>query len=61
MSALTILWQWYASNLVYYAEDGWVASTARTFRVLAILVIVPGIFLTILVRHSLYSSLYGQY
>ena len=52
MSAWLTLWQWYAQNLVYYSEDGWVASTARTFRVLAILVIVPGIFLTILVRHS---------
>ncbi|KZV74447.1 hypothetical protein PENSPDRAFT_682036 [Peniophora sp. CONT] len=48
MSALLGLWQWYAQYLVFYSEDGWVASTARTFRVLAILCIVPGIFLTIL-------------
>ncbi|VDC06945.1 unnamed protein product [Peniophora sp. CBMAI 1063] len=48
MSALWTIWQLYSQHLVYYSEEGWVASTARTFRVLAILCIVPGIFLTIL-------------
>lgn len=51
MTALLWLWQWYAQHLVFYSEGGWVASTARTFRVFAVLVIVPGLFVMILVRH----------
>ncbi|KAI0055162.1 hypothetical protein BV25DRAFT_1843152 [Artomyces pyxidatus] len=42
------LWRWYVDYLWNYERDSWVASTASTFRVLAILTILPGILLTLL-------------
>jgi hypothetical protein len=48
-SALGDVWAWYSSTLVYYPQDGWVARAARTFRVLAVLLLAPFLLLTLLV------------
>ena len=45
-----LLWRWYVDALWNYSPDSWVASTAYTFRLLALIVILPGVLLTLLVR-----------
>ena len=45
-----LLWRWYIDALWNYSPDSWVASTAYTFRLLALIVILPGVLLTLLVR-----------
>lgn len=51
-SAISIphqLWRWYVDYLVYYTPDSWVASAARTFRILGVLMLLPFALLTLLV------------
>ena len=53
MSVLTLpatLWNLYVDYLWNYKPNSWVSSAASTFRVLAVLCIVPFAILTLLVR-----------
>ncbi|ETW80904.1 hypothetical protein HETIRDRAFT_418842 [Heterobasidion irregulare TC 32-1] len=43
-----LLWRWYVDALWNYSPDSWVASAAYTFRLLALIVILPGVLLTLL-------------
>lgn len=55
-----LLWRWYVDTLVYYAADSWVASAARTFRILAVLMVLPFAGLTLLVC-SLFAARKRQF
>lgn len=44
------IWRFYIDTLVHYKPGSWVDSAARTFRVLALLLIAPFAILTMLVR-----------
>jgi hypothetical protein len=47
--ALSDVWAWYSRTLVHYSQDGWVARAARTFRIFAVFLLAPFLFLTLLV------------
>lgn len=44
-----VLWQYYLQYLWHFSPDSWVAKVAYTFRVLAIILILPLLILALLV------------
>jgi len=54
----SLLWGYYLEYLWFYDERSWVARAAYTFRVLAIILIIPMIGISLLVSFSLAAPLF---
>lgn len=44
------LWDAYLTHLLFYQSNSWVGRLASTFRILAVILVLPVVFLTLLVR-----------
>jgi hypothetical protein len=51
-----LLWQYYLEYLIFYEPTSWVGRIAHSFRLLAIIFIMPMVFISLLVRTSLYFT-----